>query len=313
MAVIDNKPRIVMCSQCPLEYLHLLISSLNDQGATSVLLGCDDDVFGLEEVGAVVAIGPNIYLNKAKLIANEVFIKSKLVLMPTSLATDSFLTNKYRRSQDDLLTASRSGRYPDAVIIPWSIIQRAPSRANLAGTGEAMAICPAMNDLLTSFCEGVPYSVLYGVADLITWTLTRLKFGGSIDSMLPTIFALLVLKCLIMWAFDDCRWGAGSEHKIAYALGEYRKSPLLHGEACAFGTWLMCSLFFRKMLGPQCLTQLREILECTRLPLTCKAVGIDRRSLPALLRRAKKYRPRRRCYLDLLSDDTFAQLDYYGL
>jgi glycerol dehydrogenase-like iron-containing ADH family enzyme len=161
--------------------------------------------------------------------------------------------------------------------------------------------------------SSVPVFLLEGLTAILSWISDNLEHAQDYERMLSTIFGALMVKCLVMWAHDDCRWGAGSEHKVAYALSEHANRQLLHGEACAFGTWLMCSLFFRDSLGEKRLELLRDVLQRVGLPLTCNLAGIDKSQLPLLLGRARMYRPGRQSYLDILSDDILAKSDYGGL
>ena len=49
-----------------------------------------------------MGIGANSALNAAKLAASQIKYKVTLALIPTSLATDSFLTNKFRGNGDNI-------------------------------------------------------------------------------------------------------------------------------------------------------------------------------------------------------------------
>jgi len=254
-----------------------------------------------------VGIGANSALNAAKLAASQIKYKVTLALIPTSLATDSFLTNKFRGNGDNIYEPSHAGKYPDIVVFPSWIVRHAPQRVNFAGMGEGCALYSAVRDLLLTQPEPLTKVAIGETTKILQWVMTGASNDTPSESSLHVIRGILLLKSLIMWAFNDCRWGAGSEHKIAYALSLVSKSNLLHGEACAFGTCFIVrylSTYFPGMVDTPLLI---ELYQRFRLPITLKDVGIDKHTLCAVIRNARKFRPARRTLVDVLEEDRFME------
>lgn len=245
----------------------------------------------------IIGIGDNTAINGAKALACILRSHPALVLLPSSLATDSFLTNRYRLLTDDEVSPSRIGRYPDCVLIAQPLIQSAPARVNDSGLGEYIAMYSALLDL--SVCE--PRRDLASAIAASEIILRNVKDRIPVNSgRVSMIFGLLALKALVMWAHDDCRWGAGSEHKIAHALCAVTRSRVLHGEACAFGTWLICRFLALHGGLPVDLNCLRSVMAQTGLPVTPSRFGLSHEDVNRVLRVARDFRRERPGLIDSL-------------
>lgn len=244
----------------------------------------------------IVGMGSNEALNLARKERANSLGHCVLVHSPESFSTDSFFSDKYRVSNDSSEMASRTGHFPDYVIIPLSVVLGAPGRVNNSGIGEGLALVSAVHELLLTGDEGST-SATDAVAEVLVAVLNAL---GS-DRDLPSLaFALTMLKAGIMWAMDNNRWGAGSEHLVAYALEELYPGRFLHGEGCAFGAWLvclgMCHLYHA--LIPQ--QQLQLVLQKANLFYSPSTTGLTGDDVFQVLAATRAYRRNRPCFLHSL-------------
>ncbi len=267
----------------------LLIFNPNETSSTKISNGVD----------VVIGIGSNRELNEAKRLACDYFPASTLILVPSSLATDSFLTNKYRRTGDSFLTESRSGRFPDIVIIPMGLIKSAPSRTNGSGIGEGLSIYSSIRELgylrkvtdLDEAIEATEEILLITEKSLLVST-TRHYF----------ILVILIFKCLIMWSTKDVTYGAASEHAIAYALERNGFSFFIHGEGCAFGSWLVCNYLSQYHSNWINLPRLSRVLKNAKLPFSPSQLGLSKETVIDILREARMVRKERDMLINNLSD-----------
>jgi len=233
---------------------------------------------------AVLGIGGGSALDFAKFVAWTRNLP--LILVPSILSADAAFTRSI---------AVREGarvRYvgsilPQALLIDFSLLSRAPRELNLSGVGDILSIFTALWDWKEAgnrLGEAHDPEIASGSRAVLDRLLAGARevrdLGEEGLHLLSESYREEVRLCE---RFGNARPEEGSEHYIAYALEHRTRRHYLHGRLIS-----LCTLLAGRCQG-QDIAPIQSFLEEVGLGVGFRAVGTSRREMREVLLGMKDY------------------------
>ena len=236
----------------------------------------------------VYGIGGGLAIDTAKYVAAAKGIP--LVVLPTILSTDAFLTDATGVRENGCVRYLPS-KAPDTVIIDMDVLCNAPPAMRASGAADVLSIATALwdwqeaekmganpsNQQLTPQATGIANTLLQTLLD------NAREIGRGTPTGLKLLLDLLCMEVQLCYQCGHSRVEEGSEHYFVYAIENHltppeeggpdnetiNGEPLLHGELVGLGILLMA------VLQSQPWTQYRHALECLQINYFPSAIARD--------------------------------------
>ncbi len=275
----ESREAVVLTTQVAWEYAKLKALNVRRRVAVEGNSKSDMDALAAACEGEVVyGIGGGLVIDTAKYVAAAKGLP--LVVLPTLLSTDAFLTDttgvrgfeKYDGCVHYLPTKA-----PDTVIVDIEVLCNAPANMRASGAADVLSIATAMWDWeeseklnLNAPTERItPQTFEIGGALLQTLLDNVREIGAGTAEGLSLLLDLLCLEVQLCYLCGHSRVEEGSEHYFVYALENRLKVPVLHGELVGLGILLMAVLQSQPWL------QYRHALECLGINYCPLGVPVD--------------------------------------
>lgn len=241
--VLTTEPAWKMACRCSIKPQQLIFSSSNTKADMDRLAG---DIEG--EV--VYGIGGGLGIDTAKYIAAANGLP--LVVLPTILSTDAFLTDATGVRENGCVRYLPS-KSPDTVIIDMDVLCSAPVAMRASGDADVLSIATAIWDWEEAEHLGenppdrqiTPHVLTVGNT-LLQALLDNARETREIGKGTPAGMTILLdLLCMEVQLCNLCghsRIEEGSEHYFVYSLEKRLTHPVLHGELVGLGILLMAIL-----------------------------------------------------------------------
>jgi len=191
----------------------------------------------------VVGLGGGSCCDSAKYLAWK--RGCKMVLVPTIISVDAPLTNTVAVRVDKRVQYI-GDRFPEALIVDYALIQKAPKELNRAGACDIASIHTALYDWKLAHDDtGERYDV--ALARQAAACLAELdRNAAEVYDVTPkgidTIVDLYKEEVEFCAAFGNSRPEEGSEHIVAYNLEHFTRRHFLHGDLVGLGIVAMSRL-----------------------------------------------------------------------
>ena len=253
---------------------------------TTLAKACEGEV--------VYGIGGGLAIDAAKYVASANGLP--LIVLPTILSTDAFLTDATGVREDGCVRYLPS-KTPDTVIIDMDLLCNAPAPMRASGAADVLSIATAMWDWQEAEKMGenppsqriTPQTIDIGATLLQTLLDNAREIGHGTPEGLKLLLDLLCMEVQLCYLCGHSRVEEGSEHYFVYAIENHltpvkqtgvKKTPgkdgtVLHGELVGLGILLMAAL------QSQPWTQYRHALEC--LQINYRPAGISAEAITETL------------------------------
>ena len=236
----------------------------------------------------VYGIGGGLAVDTAKYVAAAKDLP--LVVLPTILSTDAFLTDATGVRENGCVHYLPS-KAPDTVIVDMDVLCNAPVSMRASGAADVLSIATALWDWQEAEKMGgnpsnqqlTPHVVDIASTLLQTLLDNAREIGRGTPTGLKLLLDLLCMEVQLCYQCGHSRVEEGSEHYFVYALENHvtpakegssdsettNEGSLLHGELVGLGILLMA------VLQSQPWTQYRHALECLQINYFPSAVARD--------------------------------------
>lgn len=236
----------------------------------------------------VYGIGGGLAVDTAKYVAAAKGLP--LVVLPTVLSTDAFLTDATGVRENGCVHYLPS-KAPDTVIVDMEVLCNAPASMRASGAADVLSIATALWDWQEAEKMGAnpsdqqltPHAVDIAGTLLQTLLDNAREIGRGTPTGLKLLLDLLCMEVQLCYQCGHSRVEEGSEHYFVYAIENHlipaeerlsgsetaKGGPLLHGELVGLGVLLMA------VLQSQPWTHYRHALECLQINYFPSAVARD--------------------------------------
>lgn len=279
--VLTTEPAWAVVSEIAVNTKQLIHVEGNTEAyMTSLAEGCEGEV--------VYGIGGGLAIDTAKYVAATNGLP--LIVLPTILSTDAFLTNATGVRENGCVRYLAS-KAPDTVVIDMDVLCNAPASMRASGAADVLSIATAMWDWQEAEKMGenrpgqqiTPQTIDVGATLLQTLLDNAREIGRGTPTGLKLLLDLLCMEVQLCYLCGHSRVEEGSEHYFVYAIENHLTSDngtstgnthsdggtVLHGELVGLGILLMSAL------QSQPWTQYRHALECLQINYRPPAVSTD--------------------------------------
>lgn len=206
-----------------------------------------DKLAGNTEGEVVYGIGGGLAIDTAKYIAAANGLP--LVVLPTILSTDAFLTDATGVRENGCVSYLPS-KSPDTVIIDMDVLCSAPAAMRASGAADVLSIATAMWDWAEAERLGenppdrqvTPHVMSVGNTLLQALLANAREIGQGTLAGMTILLDLLCMEVQLCNLCGHSRIEEGSEHYFVYSLENRLTHPVLHGELVGLGISLMAIL-----------------------------------------------------------------------
>ena len=238
--VLTTEPAWKVASQISIQPQQLIYTEGNTKEDMDKLSG---DIEG--EV--VYGIGGGLAIDTAKYIAAANGLP--LIVLPTILSTDAFLTDATGVRENGCVSYLPS-KSPDTVIIDMDVLCSAPVAMRASGAADVLSIATAMWDWVEAERLGenpparqvTPHVITVGNTLLQTLLANAREIGQGTLAGMTILLDLLCMEVQLCNLCGHSRIEEGSEHYFVYSLENRLTYPVLHGELVGLGILLMAIL-----------------------------------------------------------------------
>lgn len=239
-AVLTTEPAWKVASPLSIKLQHLIYTEGNTKADMDKLAG---DIEG--EV--IYGIGGGLAIDTAKYIADA--NRLPLVVLPTILSTDAFLTDATGVRENGVVHYLPS-KSPDTVIIDMDVLCSAPVAMRASGAADVLSIATAMWDWQEAERRGenppdmqvTPHVLAVGNTLLQALLDNAREIGQGTPAGMAILLDLLCMEVQLCNLCGHSRIEEGSEHYFVYSLENRLTHPVLHGELVGLGILLMAFL-----------------------------------------------------------------------
>lgn len=209
----------------------------------------DDLYSGLahHEYEVVYAVGGGLVADAAKYYANH--LKQPLIVMPTALSVDAFITAASGIRRDGCVFYIET-KPPETLILDLDIIAAAPDWIRAAGITDVMSIATGCWDWKFAHQHGknspgmefIPW-VHDNAQSILGGVLECAQAAGRGDREgLKTLYDCLAMEVQLCNQVGHARPEEGSEHYFAYSVENFMGHGLPHGDLVGPGIMIMSKL-----------------------------------------------------------------------
>lgn len=206
-----------------------------------------DNLVRMCESEVVYGVGDGPAIGAAKYVASQ--CELPLIIVPTVLSTDAFLTNTTRVT-DGGRTYYLPSKVPDLVITDMVVLCNAPSGMRVSGAAGVLSIGTAMWDWQEAERLGKnpanqrvsPHIIGLGKAILQALLDNAREIGRGTPKGLTVLLDLLCLEVQLCYLCGHDRFKVDSMHCFVHALGNRLTGYAVHSDLVGLGIMLMASL-----------------------------------------------------------------------
>jgi glycerol-1-phosphate dehydrogenase [NAD(P)+] len=208
-------------------------------------LTIDDLIHKAFELGryeVVIAMGGGSVIDYGKYMAFS--RRTPFISIPTSASNDGFASSNCSLIVNGKKTTVPA-KVPYGILADLDVIQHAPDRFILAGTGDLMSNITALYDW--EFEEKHGKSFVHAFASMISKKAVNSFIRTPMEDIKHIIFLKELISSLTMGGISTVISGnsapiSGSEHLISHALDKISAKPAMHGIQVGVATYIMANV-----------------------------------------------------------------------
>ncbi|SES16770.1 glycerol-1-phosphate dehydrogenase [NAD(P)+] [Gracilibacillus ureilyticus] len=198
--------------------------------------------FDMEPYDVIIAAGGGALIDYGKYIA---YLRSvPFISFPTSASNDGFASSSCSIIVNNKKTTVPA-KIPYGIIVDLDIIQQAPAKFILAGTGDLMSNITALYDWI--FEEKNNKSTVNHFAAMLSKKAVNSFVRTPMEDIKDPIFLKELVSSLTMGGIATVISGnsspiSGSEHLISHALDKILERPAMHGIQVGMASYIMANI-----------------------------------------------------------------------